>query len=84
MKAILVIAVTMLMSGGIGDGFLDLELRIPQIDIATCNEAKNGINMRTHTNNPEYRDEYKFKIRAMWCVLAPQGPIRIPLSNENG
>ena len=80
MNAILIIAVTMLMNGGTGEGFMDLELQIPQPDIATCEEAKKGIGVDTHTNNPEYRDEYRFKIRGSWCVLAPPGPIDIPIN----
>ncbi len=80
MKAILIIAVTMLMNGGAGEGFMDLELHIPQKDIQMCEEAKKGIGVDTHTNNPEYRDEYKFKLRGAWCVLAPPGPIDIPIN----
>ena len=74
MNAILIIAVTMLMNGGTGDGFMDLELRIPQKDIQMCEEAKKGIGVDTYTNNPEYRDEYKFKLRRAWCVPAARGP----------
>lgn len=79
MKAILIIAVTMLMGGGAGEGFMDLELRIPQKDIPICEEAKNAIGIHTYTNNPEYRDEYRFKIRRAWCVAKQPGPIDIPI-----
>ena len=79
MKTILIIAVTMLMGGGTGDGFMDLELRIPQIDIATCEEAKNNISIHTYTDNVEYRDEYQFKLRSAWCVDKQPGPSDVPL-----
>lgn len=74
MKAILIIAVTMLMGNGAGEGFIDLELQIPQKDIAICEEAKNNIGIHTYTDNVEYRDEYKFKIRRTWCVDKQPGP----------
>lgn len=74
MKAILIIAITMLMGGGTGDDFMDLELRIPQKDIAMCEEAKNNIGIHTYTDNPEYRDEYEFKLRSARCVAKQPGP----------
>lgn len=74
MKAVLIVAITMLMGGGTGDGFMDLELRIPQKDMLACEEAKNNIGIHTYTNNVEYRDEYKFKMRGAWCVAKQPGP----------
>lgn len=79
MKAILIIAITMLMSGGTGDGFMDLELRIPQKDIAMCEEAKNNIGIHTYTDNAEYRDEYQFRMRGAWCVAKQPGPKDVPI-----
>lgn len=74
MKAILIITVTMLMGGGTGDGFIDLELRIPQKNIAICEEVKNNIGIHTYTNNVEYRDEYQFRMRGALCVAKQPGP----------
>lgn len=68
MEAVLIIAITMLMGGGTGLGFMDLELRVPQKDMIVCKEAKRNVRTRTHTNNREYGDEYKFIIRGMWCM----------------
>lgn len=77
MKAILVIAITMLMNGGTGDGFMDFVLGIPQTDISVCEEAKKAIRSNTYTNSSEYRDEYKFQIREVWCELN-EGLLELP------
>ena len=71
MKAILIIAITMLMGGETGEGFMDLKLLIPQRDISVCEEAKKGIRSNIYTNNREYTDEYKFQIRGVWCIDGP-------------
>lgn len=81
MEAVLIIAITMLMSSGAGEGFMDLELRIPQKDIQICEEAKNAIGIHTYTNNPEYRDEYRFKLREAWCVVKQPGPKDVPIEH---
>jgi len=68
MKTILIIAITLLTSSGEEEYFIDHVLRIPQTNIAACEEAKKDIRSNTYTNNSEYKDEYKFKIRGVWCV----------------
>lgn len=69
MKAILVIAITLLMGNGDGEGFMDFVLKIPQTDISVCEEVKKAIHSNTYINSSEYKDEYKFQIREVWCEL---------------